>query len=148
MSSVTPSTAFTVCPARPKSDPRPEGKWTLRSRIEINGWRSVSISLRLSTRHKSRLRNDKGSDAPALAPRTGEPQFDKFLQRVHSAARTDTPAVSAPDPEAAPESDRGFPAPPKDPARNARAPAYTDCPAARKARRSAPAQTPCRRTSR
>src|SRR6266404_8447172 len=148
MSSVTPSTAFTVLRARPKRDPPVAGKWTLRSRIEINGLRSASISLRLSTRRKPRLRNGKANGARASVARTVETHSDKRLRHVRTAARTDTPAASAPDPAAAPESDRDFPAPLKDRAPNAKGRACKDCRAARKAPRLAPAQTLCRRTSR
>src|SRR6266446_2564700 len=37
MSSVTPSTAFTIPREREKSDPPASGKWTFRSLIEISG---------------------------------------------------------------------------------------------------------------
>src|ERR1700694_3661069 len=143
MSSVTPSTAFTVWRARPKSDPPAAGKWTFRSRIEINGWRSVSISLHLPTLHRSRLRNGRANDERASVAQTVETHFDKCLRRARTAARTDTPAASAPDPAAVRESDRDFPALPKGRAPNAEVRACTDCLVARKARRSALAQTLC-----
>src|SRR5713226_3132667 len=146
MSSVTPSTAFTVSRARPKIDPPADGKWTLRSLIAINGLSSLSIILRLSTRHKPRSRNGRANDARALVARTADIHFGRYPRRVHSAARTDTPAASAPDPAAVPESDRGFPAPPKGRALNAGVRACTDCRVARKSPRSAPAQTPSRHT--
>src|SRR5438552_14384574 len=145
MSSVTPSTAFTVWRARPKSDPPAAGKWTLRSRIEING-RSASISLHLPTLRRSRGRNGKANDARASVARTAETHFDKCLRRAHTAARTDTLAASAPGPAAVPESDRDFPAPPKGRAPNAKVRACRDCRVARKVRRPALAQPLYRRT--
>src|SRR5438552_17283357 len=146
MSSVTPSTAFTVCRAPPKSDPPAAGKWTLRSRIEINGWRLASISLHLPILRRFRWRNGKANDARASIARTAETHFDKRLRRAHTAARTDTLAASAPGPAAVPESDRDFPAPPKGRALNAKVRACTDCRVARKARQSPLVQTLCRRT--
>src|SRR6266850_3231584 len=146
MSRVTPSTAFTVWRARPNNDPPAAGKWTLRSRIESNGLRSACIKLRLSTRRRSRLRNGRANDARASAARTVETQFGKCPGPARTAARTDTLVAGAPDPAALPESDRDFSARPKGRAPNARVRACTDCRVARKALRSALAQTLCRRT--
>src|SRR5260370_7547728 len=123
MSSVTPSTAFTVLRARPKRDPPVAGKWTLRARIEINGSRSASISFRLSTRRKPRLRNGRANGVRASVARTVETHSDKRLRHDHTAARTNTPSASAPDPAAPPDSHRHFPPPLHDHPPHAKSPA-------------------------
>src|SRR6266851_1131274 len=112
MSSETPSTALTTCRERRNNDPPASGKCTLRSLIEINGCALVSITLDRLTLQKPHSRNDRASNARALAPRREEIRGGKAPLRDHIAGQTDIPAASAPDPAAVRESDKAVPARP------------------------------------
>src|SRR5260221_9245397 len=112
MSSVTPSTALTTCRERRNNDPRANGKWTLRSLIEINGCALVSIKLDRLTLQKPHSRNDRASNARALVPRREEIRGGKDPPRDHIAEQTDIPTAIAPDPAAVRASDRDVPARP------------------------------------